>query len=81
LRRAKKNLPIFTPGWEDSTLGNIFVGQRDSRRRVQFPSGEVGRGTNGGADRMVPADSAKESIGFFQIAGGIAGISLYASCR
>src|SRR6202047_378549 len=23
---CQKNLPIFTPGWEDSTLGNIFVG-------------------------------------------------------
>lgn len=23
---AEKNLPIFVPGWEDSTLGNIFVG-------------------------------------------------------
>ncbi|QNN21823.1 deoxyhypusine synthase family protein [Planctomycetales bacterium ZRK34] len=22
---AEKNLPIFVPGWEDSTLGNIFV--------------------------------------------------------
>jgi deoxyhypusine synthase len=22
---AKKNLPLFVPGWEDSTLGNIFV--------------------------------------------------------
>src|SRR5215467_914277 len=22
---CQKNLPIFTPGWEDSTLGNIFV--------------------------------------------------------
>jgi deoxyhypusine synthase len=22
---CEKNLPIFTPGWEDSTLGNIFV--------------------------------------------------------
>src|SRR3984957_11069493 len=22
---SQKNLPIFTPGWEDSTLGNIFV--------------------------------------------------------
>src|ERR1700732_1696170 len=22
---SEKNLPIFTPGWEDSTLGNIFV--------------------------------------------------------
>ena len=22
---CEKNLPIITPGWEDSTLGNIFV--------------------------------------------------------
>ena len=25
LAAKEKNLPIFTPGWEDSTLGNIFV--------------------------------------------------------
>ena len=23
--RPRKNLPMFVPGWEDSTLGNIFV--------------------------------------------------------
>src|SRR5690606_2568202 len=23
---AEANLPLFVPGWEDSTLGNIFVG-------------------------------------------------------
>ena len=23
---AEKNLPLFVPGWEDSTLGNMFVG-------------------------------------------------------
>ncbi len=56
---CEKNLPIFTPGWEDSTLGNIFVArkyicrERDPRRRVKFSSGEVGRGTDGRADRMV----------------------------
>src|ERR1700688_1108240 len=22
---AEKNIPVYTPGWEDSTLGNIFV--------------------------------------------------------
>jgi deoxyhypusine synthase len=22
---CERNLPVFTPGWEDSTLGNIFV--------------------------------------------------------
>src|SRR5450755_2187210 len=25
---CEKNLPIFTPGWEDSTLGNIFVANK-----------------------------------------------------
>ncbi len=25
LAAAEKNLPLFVPGWEDSTLGNIFV--------------------------------------------------------
>src|SRR5690606_3566033 len=25
LAAAERNLPIFTPGWEDSTLGNIFT--------------------------------------------------------
>ena len=25
LAAAKKNIPIVVPGWEDSTLGNIFA--------------------------------------------------------
>ena len=33
---CEKNLPIFTPGWEDSTLGNIFVANCHSRRNVQL---------------------------------------------
>ena len=27
LAAAEKNLPMFVPGWEDSTLGNMFVSQ------------------------------------------------------
>jgi deoxyhypusine synthase len=26
MEAAKKNLPMFVPGWEDSTLGNMFTG-------------------------------------------------------
>jgi len=26
MEAAKKNLPMFVPGWEDSTLGNMFAG-------------------------------------------------------
>ena len=71
---CEKNLPIFTPGWEDSTLGNIFVANMHSRRSFQFPGREVRRRADGRADRLVPATTRKdESIGFFQIGGGIAG--------
>ena len=27
LAAAEKNLPMFVPGWDDSTLGNMFVSQ------------------------------------------------------
>ena len=27
LAAAQKNLPLFVPGWEDSTMGNIFAGE------------------------------------------------------
>jgi len=50
---SEKNLPIFTPGWEDSTLGNIFVANVMRGRRFKFSSREVRRGANGRADRMV----------------------------
>ena len=25
LAAAERNLPVFVPGWEDSTLGNVFA--------------------------------------------------------
>ena len=70
---AEKNLPIVTPGWEDSTLANIFVSH--------VISGEL-KSCNlvkSGAEQMhelvdwYQKTSAKHSIGFFQIGGGIAG--------
>lgn len=70
---AEKNLPIYTPGWEDSTTGNIFSGH--------VISGEIKNPytVKHGIQFMVNlADwyteiSRKHSIGFFQIGGGIAG--------
>ena len=70
---CEKNLPIFVPGWEDSTLGNIFashciVGDIKSPTTVK-----------GGIEYMIElaqwyTETSKEaSIGFFQIGGGIAG--------
>lgn len=72
LAAAEKNLPIVVPGWEDSTLGNIFAG-----RMMQ---GKIKRDClKLGPDYMVELanwymkNECKQGIGFFQIGGGIAG--------
>lgn len=73
LAAAEKNLPMVVPGWEDSTLGNIFAGY--------VKSGEVSRDVmKGGIDYMnalydwYPDLSADgPGLGFYQIGGGIAG--------
>lgn len=69
---AEKNLPMFVPGWEDSTTGNIFAGR--------VIEGAVKRSAvKTGIDYMIElsdwytAEAGKEGIGFFQIGGGIAG--------
>jgi deoxyhypusine synthase len=70
---CQKDLPIFTPGWEDSTLGNIFV--------ANVVRGDVSNihVVKSGLEQMATLidwyrrSSADQSIGFFQIGGGIAG--------
>ena len=70
---AEKNIPIFTPGWEDSTLGNIFVANVIRKEVSNFQV------VKSGVEQMAYLidwyrDNTKtKSIGFFQIAGGIAG--------
>ncbi|MBV9673546.1 MAG: deoxyhypusine synthase family protein [Verrucomicrobia bacterium] len=67
------NLPIFVPGWEDSTLGNMYAGHCISgdvhnvhtvRTGIEYMISLAGWYTR---------TAEKSSIGFFQIAGGIAG--------
>ena len=73
LEAAKKNLPIVVPGWEDSTLGNIFAGY--------CKNGEINSGVmkNGVEYMMYFYDQYRElaqdgpGLGFFQIGGGISG--------
>ena len=70
---AERNLPMIVPGWEDATLGNMYAGH--------CISGDVKNvhTVRTGIEYMITlADwytrtSAKSSIGFFQIGGGIAG--------
>ncbi len=73
LAAAERDLPIFVPGWEDSTLGNVFAAHCIDGR-VKNPTT-----TRGGIEYMMRlaewyAETAPQtSIGFFQIGGGIAG--------
>lgn len=72
LAAAERNLPIVVPGWEDSTMGNIFASY--------VIKGELQASTvKSGIEYMVwladfyEKNAVKQGIGFFQIGGGIAG--------
>lgn len=67
------NLPIFVPGWEDSTLGNIYaahcmLGNIKNVSTVRSGTEYLLRL----ADWYL-VNSKEHSLGFFQIGGGIAG--------
>ena len=66
-------IPIYTPGFEDSTLGNIFAARVFDG---SIPGhGAIATGTQQ-MEKLIGwyrATSAVSSIGFFQIGGGIAG--------
>ena len=70
---CEKDLPLFVPGWEDSTLGNIYA--------AHVIRGDVKNVTTvrSGIEYMLSlADwyqsaSGEPGLGFFQIGGGIAG--------
>ncbi len=70
---CEKNLPIFVPGWEDSTLGNIYASHclRGDIRNVTTV--RCGIEYMMSLARWYQETSTKYSIGFFQIGGGIAG--------
>jgi len=72
LAAAKKNLPMVVPGWEDSTMGNIFASY--------CIKGELKASTmKSGIEYMqflakfYTGQTSNKGIGFFQIGGGIAG--------
>ncbi|MCB0701800.1 MAG: deoxyhypusine synthase family protein [Ignavibacteriae bacterium] len=72
LAAAEKNLPIIVPGWEDSTMGNIFASY--------CMKGELKPSTmKSGIEYMTfladyyIKNTKDKGIGFFQIGGGIAG--------
>lgn len=69
---AEKNIPMVVPGWEDSTMGNIFA--------AHCLEGEINTSTmKSGIEYMIfladwyTNNAGDDGIGFFQIGGGIAG--------
>ena len=69
---AEKNLPMVVPGWEDSTMGNIFAS-------YVIKSEMKASTMKSGIEYMVwladwyRNNSEGKGVGFFQIGGGIAG--------
>jgi deoxyhypusine synthase len=70
---SELNLPIFVPGWEDSTLGNVFAAQCISRRLKSPHTVRSGIEYMMALAEWYQSTSTNTSIGFFQIGGGIAG--------
>ena len=69
---AQKNIPLVVPGWEDSTMGNIFASY--------VIKNELTASTmKSGIEYMTALadwyrnNSSGKGVGFFQIGGGIAG--------
>jgi len=70
---CEKDIPVFVPGWEDSTMGNVFAA-RCMQGKVTNP-GTV----RSGVEYMISLanwytqEATQRKIGFFQVGGGIAG--------
>ncbi|MBM3208231.1 MAG: deoxyhypusine synthase [Chlamydiae bacterium] len=73
LAACEKNIPIFTPGWEDSTTGNMFVARVMKQELKTFNLVKSGTELMAHLKEWYEANSQDNSIGFFQIGGGIAG--------
>ncbi|MFA4983041.1 MAG: deoxyhypusine synthase family protein [Candidatus Micrarchaeia archaeon] len=73
LAAAEKNLPIFVPGWEDSTIGNVFVAENIKGNLKGIGIMKTGFEYMQRLVEWYSQESEKSSIGFFQIGGGISG--------
>ena len=70
----EKDLPIFTPGWEDSTLGNMYAAANISGKIKRVETVEHGIRCMIRLAEWYTENATKTStVGFFQIGGGIAG--------
>lgn len=70
---AERNLPMFVPGWEDSTMGNMYAGHCISSDVKNVHTVRTGIEYMMSLAGWYTATTAKYPLGFFQIGGGIAG--------
>ncbi len=70
---CEKNLPIFTPGFEDSTTGNVVVSWVYEKKLQGYSAWKTGFEQMEQLAKWYLENSAEHPIGFFQIGGGIAG--------
>lgn len=73
LAAAEKNLPMVVPGWEDSTLGNIFTGHVIKGDIRNVHTVKTGIQYMMSFSEWYMQTATKSEVGFFQIGGGIAG--------
>jgi deoxyhypusine synthase len=69
----EKNLPMVVPGWEDSTMGNMYAGHVITGDIKNVHTTRTGIEYMTMLAEWYTKESENSSIGFFQIGGGIAG--------
>lgn len=69
----EKNLPIITPGYEDSTLGNMFVSNVIKGKISNISVVKSGLEQMAFLIDWYQKNTVNNGVGFFQIGGGIAG--------
>jgi deoxyhypusine synthase len=70
---AEKNLPIFVPGWEDSSTGNIYASNCLRRTIRNMHTVRTGIEYMMALAEWYMDTARNHSVGFFQIGGGISG--------
>ena len=73
LAAAEKNLPIFVPGWEDSSLGNIYAANILSGNLKEQHTVKTGMEYLQHLSSWYLETTKDCGLGFFQIGGGISG--------
>jgi deoxyhypusine synthase len=69
---SEKNIPIVVGGWEDSTMGNIFASYI-IKKELKASTMKSGIEYMVELSEWYRKNSGGKGVGFFQIAGGIAG--------